>query len=168
VGLRTHAERGCESSSSQFGLDGNFFIRSRLRDHCLVLFRAAGIGLRDAFVMSERREQSKKAAGHRGNRAMNSKGTNGGTRIVENEGLTEDCISERRLWTAVVVMAVEDWRNGSLRARREAQSFLFEDNADFQAVCASAGLDPATLRARLLKIGQRVHMHGPYLQPMAA
>jgi hypothetical protein len=49
------------------------------------------------------------------------------------------------LWTAVIVMAVEDWRNGSLRARREAQSFLFEDNADFQAVCASAGLDPATL-----------------------
>jgi hypothetical protein len=45
---------------------------------------------------------------------------------------------------------------------------LFEDNADFQAVCASAGLDPATLRARLLKIGQRVHMHGPYFQPMAA
>jgi hypothetical protein len=35
-------------------------------------------------------------------------------------------------------------------------------------VCASAGLDPATLRARLLKIGQRVHMHGPYLQRMAA
>ncbi len=99
---------------------------------------------------------------------MNSKGTNGGTRIVEHEGVTEDCISERRLWTAVVVMAVEDWRNGTLRARREAQSFLFEDNADFQAVCASAGLDPGTLRARLLKIGQRVHMHGPYLQPMAA
>jgi hypothetical protein len=103
-----------------------------------------------------------------GGPAMNSKGTNGGTRIVELEGVTEDCISERRLWTAVVVMAVEDWRNGSLRARREAQSFLFEDNADFQAVCASAGLDPASLRARLLKIGQRVHMHGPYLQSMAA
>ena len=99
---------------------------------------------------------------------MNSKRTNGGTRIVGHEGVTEECISERRLWTAVVVMAVEDWRNGSLRARREAQSFLFEDNADFQAVCASAGLDPASLRARLLKIGQRVHMQGPYLQPMAA
>jgi hypothetical protein len=99
---------------------------------------------------------------------MNSKGMNGGARIVEQEGVTEDCISERRLWTAVVVMAVEDWRNGSLRARREAQSFLFEDSEDFQAVCASAGLDPATLRARLLKIGKRVQMHGPCLQPMAA
>jgi hypothetical protein len=99
---------------------------------------------------------------------MNAGATRGGARIVEHEGITEDCISERRLWTAVVVMAVEDWRNGSLRARREAQSFLFEDSADFQAVCASAGLDAATLRARLLKIGQRVHMHGPYLRPIAA
>jgi hypothetical protein len=99
---------------------------------------------------------------------MNSKGTNGGTRIVEHEGVTEECISERRLWTAVVVMAVEDWRSGSLRARRGAQSFLFEDNEDFQAAYASAGLDPATLRARLLKIGQRVHMQGPYFQSMAA
>jgi hypothetical protein len=99
---------------------------------------------------------------------MDSKRMNGGARIVEQEGVTEDCISERRLWTAVVVMAVEDWRNGPLRARREAQSFLFEDSEDFQAVCASAGLDPATLRARLLKIGQRVHMQRPYLQPMAA
>lgn len=87
--------------------------------------------------------------------------------MVEQEGVTEECISERRLWTAVIVMAVEDWRNGSLRSRREAQSFLF-DNTDFQSVCASAGLDPATLRARLLKIGQRVHMHGPYLQRIAA
>ena len=99
---------------------------------------------------------------------MNSKGMNGGARIVEQEGVTEDCISERRLWTAVIVMAVEDWRSGSLRARREAQLFLFEDNEDFQAVCGSAGLDPATLRARLLKIGKRVHMQGPYLQSMAA
>src|ERR1700756_503383 len=127
----------------------------------------SAIGPSGAFVRNERREQVKKPPGT-GGPAMNSKGTNGGTRIVEHEGVTEDCISERRLWTAVVVMAVEDWRNGSLRARREAQSFLFEDNADFQAVCASAGLDPATLRARLLKIGQRVHMHGPYLQRMAA
>ena len=43
---------------------------------------------------------------------MDSKGTNGGARMMEQEGVTEDCISERRLWTAVVVTAVEDWRNG--------------------------------------------------------
>jgi|SRR5271154_1208712 len=99
---------------------------------------------------------------------MNGNAIKGGAKILEHEGVTEDSVSERRLWTAVIVMAVEDWRKGSLRARREAQSFLFEDNADFHDVCASAGLDAATLRARLLKIGQRVHMHGPYLHPIAA
>ena len=74
------------------------------------------------------------------------------------EAVTEELIGERRLWTAVVVMAVEDWRNGSLRARREAQRFLFDNDKDFLAVCASAGLDPGTLRAKLLKIGHRVEM----------
>jgi hypothetical protein len=39
--------------------------------------------------------------------------------------VTEELISERRLWTAVLVNAVEDWRGGTLRARREAQEFLF-------------------------------------------
>lgn len=47
-----------------------------------------------------------------------------GLRIQENQ-VTEDVISERRLWTAVIVNAIEDWRNGTLRAQREAQAFLF-------------------------------------------
>jgi hypothetical protein len=68
---------------------------------------------------------------------MDSKGTNGGARILEHEGVTEDCISERRLWTAVVVMAVEDWRNGSLRARPEAQSFCLKTTRIFRR-CARA------------------------------
>jgi hypothetical protein len=38
--------------------------------------------------------------------------------------VTEELISERRLWTAVLVNAVEDWRGGTLRARREAKSFF--------------------------------------------
>ncbi|MGH9747014.1 MAG: hypothetical protein ACRD59_13010 [Candidatus Acidiferrales bacterium] len=86
----------------------------------------------------------------------------------EQEGITEQSISERRLWTAVIVNAVEDWQSGTLRARREAQQFLLEDSQDFPAVCANAGLDPATLRARLLKIGKRVAMQGPYQLPVAA
>lgn len=74
------------------------------------------------------------------------------------EAVTEELIGERRLWTAVVVMAVEDWRNGTLRSQREAQKFLFENDKDFNAVCASAGLDPSSLRSKLLKIGHRVEM----------
>jgi len=78
--------------------------------------------------------------------------------VSSQEAVTEATIAERRLWTAVVIMAVEDWRNGTLRSQREAQRFLFENDEDFKAVCASAGLDPASLRSKLLKIGHRVEM----------
>jgi hypothetical protein len=99
---------------------------------------------------------------------MDANGARNSAGSLAHDDVTEECISERRLWMAVIVMAVEDWCKGTLRARREAQSFLFDDNADFHAVCASAGLNPAALQSRLLKIGQRVQMHGPYLHPVAA
>jgi hypothetical protein len=82
--------------------------------------------------------------------------------------VTEDLIGANRLWTAVIVKAVEDWRMGTLRARREAQKFLFEDDRDFFQVCASAGLDPNLFRTKLLKLGCRIEMHGSYLNPIAA
>ncbi|MGH9714373.1 MAG: hypothetical protein ACRD5M_13835 [Candidatus Acidiferrales bacterium] len=82
--------------------------------------------------------------------------------------ITEDSIGANRLWTAVIVKAIEDWRMGTLRARREAQKFLFEDDRDFFQVCASAGLDPAVFRAKLLKLGHRIAMQGAYSNPIAA
>jgi hypothetical protein len=85
----------------------------------------------------------------------------------ENQ-VTEDLIGENRLWTAVVVNAIEDWRFGTLRARREAQAFLFDDHADFEIVCARAGLDPQSFRSKLLKIGRRIEMHGPLTLAQAA
>jgi hypothetical protein len=75
--------------------------------------------------------------------------------------VTEDLIAERRLWTAVVVSAVEEWRTGSLRARREAQQFLFENKHDFELVCAGAGLDPTDMRSRLKKIGRMIDLDSP-------
>lgn len=87
---------------------------------------------------------------------------------TNNEQVMEEVIGEHRLWTAVIVQAVEDWRLGTLRARREAQKFLFEDDRDFNRVCAAAGLDPSSLRNRLLKMGQKVEMQGAYRNPMAA
>ena|ERR1700690_239350 len=118
-------------------------------------------------LVAARTNGRKAAAGILGD-TMREAETMGQMGTREQEGVTEESISERRLWTAVIVHAVEDWQKGTLRARREAQKFLFEDISDFQSVCASAGLDPATLRARLLKIGKRVAMQGPYLHPMAA
>ncbi len=82
--------------------------------------------------------------------------------------VTEELIAERRLWTAVVVTAVEDWRSGSLRARRDAQKFLFENTQDFEMVCAGAGLDPNDMRSRLLKIGRLVETHGSLSRPVFA
>jgi hypothetical protein len=64
--------------------------------------------------------------------------------------------SERRLWTAVLTLAIEDWRYGNLRKRREAEQFLFEEKSDFNQVCSAAGLEASDFRARLLKIGRRL------------
>lgn len=82
--------------------------------------------------------------------------------------VTEECIAERRLWMGVVALAIEDWRNGTIRARREAQRFLFEDHGDFDSVCASAGLDPASLRNQLLRIGRKIEMQNARINPLAA
>ena len=82
--------------------------------------------------------------------------------------MTEESILERRLWTAVIVKAVEDWQTGTLRARREAQKFLFEDEADFVEVCGLAGLDPHSFRVKLLKVGRRIEMQGPWTDSIAA
>ena len=82
--------------------------------------------------------------------------------------VTEELIGERRLWTAVLISAVEDWRNGSLRTQRKAQEFLFGSDTDFQTVCARAGLEPSSFRARLLKVGKLVEMHGTVTPAIAA
>ncbi|HXX19384.1 MAG TPA: hypothetical protein VEJ46_08275 [Candidatus Acidoferrum sp.] len=82
--------------------------------------------------------------------------------------VTEECIAERRLWLAVIALAMEDWRFGTLRARREAQKFLFDDAEDFANVCARAGLDAANLRSRLAKIGRKIALQGPWEAPLAA
>jgi hypothetical protein len=87
---------------------------------------------------------------------------------VRNEHSAPELIAERRLWTAVIVHAVEDWLSGTLRDRREAQKFLFEDNTDFTQVCACAGIDPSSFRAKLLRVGRRVEMQGPLTTPLAA
>jgi hypothetical protein len=85
----------------------------------------------------------------------------------QNE-VTEEFIAENRLWTAVIVQAIEDWRSGTLRARREAQRFLFEDDHEFNRVCGSAGFDPNSLRSKLLKVGKKIAMQGPWTTSVAA
>lgn len=87
---------------------------------------------------------------------------------LHQSNVTEDCVSERRLWTAVVARALEDWRTGTLRERRKAQQFIFDDHEDFERACFFAGLDRESLRSRLLKIGQKVEMESTWKQHVAA
>jgi hypothetical protein len=53
------------------------------------------------------------------------------------------------LWQAVIANTITDWLSGSLRQKREAEQYLFNDNMDFLMVCQSAGMDAETLRAGL-------------------
>jgi hypothetical protein len=94
-------------------------------------------------------------------------GNAGSSRTELQNTVTEETISERRLWTAVIVNAVEDWRGGTLRARREAQEFLFDSDQDFEMVCAGAGLNAAGFRAKLLRLGCLIRMEGPFALGLA-
>ena len=89
-------------------------------------------------------------------------------RDPNTEGTSKQAYGERRLWTAVILLAVEDWRDGPLRARRKAQQFLFDDDKNLTRVCDAAGLELGSLRVKLLRIGGRVNMEGPWKQPLAA
>lgn len=60
-----------------------------------------------------------------------------------------------KLWRAVIASTVEEWIHGPLRRKREAEQFLFHDEKDYKIVCSSAGIDAATLRAKLSKIRSR-------------
>jgi hypothetical protein len=61
----------------------------------------------------------------------------------------------QKLWRAVIASTVEEWVNGPLRKKREAEQFLFSDNHDYRTVCYSAGINPENLRGRLEKIRSR-------------
>ena len=89
-------------------------------------------------------------------------------KVEMHDIVTEELISARRLWLAVILNAVEDGRNGTLRACREAQEFLFENDEDFEMVCTAAGLDSSDFRTRLLKIGHRVELHTSFPLNFAA
>lgn len=73
--------------------------------------------------------------------------------MFQNEEVEESAV--QKLWRAVIATTVEEWVNGPLRQKREAEQFLFCDNQDYRTVCFSAGINPEDLRARLEKIRSR-------------
>jgi hypothetical protein len=74
---------------------------------------------------------------------------------VQAEQGTSWADGEQRMWTAVIVQALQEWQAGPLRASREAEAFLFQDQEDFEMVCHGAGLDPTHLRAKMAKLPKR-------------
>ena len=70
----------------------------------------------------------------------------------ETEPWESSADGERRLWTAVLVQAIMEWRSNNVRVSRAAERFLFEDRKDFDSVCASAGLNPQSFRSQLARI----------------
>lgn len=64
----------------------------------------------------------------------------------------EGPVCEQRLWAAVLAQALEDWRGDRIRAKRDAEQFLFNSRGDFETVCAGAGIDPSSFRAQLHRL----------------
>jgi hypothetical protein len=64
----------------------------------------------------------------------------------------EEQVGSRRLWTAVILQAIEDFQSGSMRRREEAERFFFQNNKDFAQVCRSAGLDPINMTEKIKKL----------------
>jgi hypothetical protein len=100
-----------------------------------------------------------KEVGHRCLKAENEGGkavtisiNAGGNANAVQEAVEHDYEAERRLWTAVLMQAVQEWRSDRMRAKREAEAFLFHNEKDFQIVCAGAGMDPSALRSQLLRL----------------
>ena len=60
--------------------------------------------------------------------------------------------SERRLWAAVLLQALEDWNSGNMRQRKEAEKFFFDAPEDFARVCRGAGLAPSSVLTRLRRM----------------
>jgi hypothetical protein len=76
----------------------------------------------------------------------------GRTALICRGNEVEGPICEQKLWVAVLTQALEDWRGDRISSKREAERFLFEDKKNFEVVCAGAGIDPSSFRARLQRL----------------
>ncbi|HEV2489109.1 MAG TPA: hypothetical protein VGT03_04820 [Candidatus Acidoferrales bacterium] len=63
----------------------------------------------------------------------------------------EEPVSEQKIWAAVLLQAVDDWRSTNVKLHRDAEQFLFREKNDFDVVCASAGIDSSSFRSRLAR-----------------
>jgi hypothetical protein len=81
-------------------------------------------------------------------------------KVDSSEGKDRETLPEMRVWQAVLTSTVDEWVNGPLRRKREAEEYLFSDSKDYRMVCESAGMDPDHLRLRLQQLGKREGLPG--------
>jgi hypothetical protein len=77
--------------------------------------------------------------------------------------------SQRGLWCAVLLQAIEDWRSSNARRRAEAEKFFFNSPKDFERVCRGAGLEATSVIAKLQKMKATMpQSYRPMLHQQAA
>lgn len=68
---------------------------------------------------------------------------------MDHHNSNEEHLSDRGLWTAVLLQALGDWKSGNMRLKRAAEDFFFQSGSDFARVCRGAGLAPESVLSRL-------------------
>jgi hypothetical protein len=78
--------------------------------------------------------------------------------------LKEGIARETAMWRGVIARTIQDWLAPSLRPKREAERYLFQNSADLSLVCESAGINIEQMRTRLnMARGRTLEdlLHGP-------
>ena len=78
----------------------------------------------------------------------------------------DDQISQRGLWCAVLLQAIEDWRSSNAKRRAEAEKFFFNSENDFVKVCHGAGLEPSYVLGKLQKMKTITRQSKPCYAPI--
>jgi hypothetical protein len=67
----------------------------------------------------------------------------------------QDQGTEKHLWRVVIARTIQDWLSSSLREKRNAEQYLFQNSADLSLVCESAGINVERMRKCLNKVRGR-------------
>jgi hypothetical protein len=76
--------------------------------------------------------------------------------------------SDRQLWAAVLLQALEDWGSSNIRLRTEADKFFFQNESYFAMVCRGAGLESGSVLNRLQKMKRGAATQPVFRLPLAA
>lgn len=64
----------------------------------------------------------------------------------------QDQGTEKHLWRVVIARTIQDWLSTPLRAKRDAEQYLFENSPDLSLVCERAGINVDRMRKCLNKV----------------